>query len=96
MEIPHRMIPILNPAMTLLTKSTCQAAVISFWIAGALLAASPVIRPGEIWLDNRGQHIQAHGGGIIRLRDTYYWFGEDRSKENDRAKRYVSCYSSKD
>ena len=60
------------------------------------LADSPVIRPGEVWLDNRGKQIQAHGGGIIKLGDTYYWFGEDRSPENDRLERYVACYSSKD
>jgi hypothetical protein len=60
-------------------------------------AASPQqIRPGEVWNDNRGKPIQAHGGGILKLWNTYYWFGEDRSQENDPAKRYVSCYSSTD
>src|SRR6516225_7462764 len=59
-------------------------------------AQTAVVRPGEVWPDDRGQHVQAHGGGIIRLQDTYFWFGEDRSQGLDRAKRYVSCYSSKD
>lgn len=59
-------------------------------------AQPQTIRPGELWPDDRGLHIQAHGGGIIKLRDTYYWFGEDRSQGLDPAKRYVSCYSSKD
>lgn len=54
------------------------------------------IQPGEPWLDNRGQEIQAHGGGILRLKNTYFWFGEDRSPSNDPDKRYVSCYSSHD
>jgi hypothetical protein len=58
--------------------------------------APQTIRPGELWPDNRGKHIQAHGGGIIKLDDTYYWFGEDRAQDNDRGRRYVSCYSSKD
>ena len=53
-------------------------------------------KPGEIWLDNRGQHIQAHGGGIIKIGDTYYWFGEDRTQGLDPNKKFVSCYSSKD
>jgi hypothetical protein len=61
-----------------------------------LAAAAPVINPGEPWLDDRGRHIQAHGGGIIKLGDTYYWFGEDRAQGLDPEKRYVSCYSSKD
>ena len=54
------------------------------------------IRPGELWLDNRGKHIQAHGGGIVKLRNTWYWFGEDRSEDNEKGKRYVACYSSND
>ncbi len=55
-----------------------------------------MIRPGLIWPDDRGRHIQAHGGGIINCEGTWYWFGEDRSRENDPCKRYVSCYSSSD
>ncbi len=61
-----------------------------------LSAAPQTIKPGEIWPDDRGKHIQAHGGGILKLGETYYWFGEDRSEGLDRNKRYVSCYSSKD
>ncbi|MEO7934610.1 MAG: family 43 glycosylhydrolase [Chthoniobacterales bacterium] len=53
-------------------------------------------QPGLPGLDDRGKHIQAHGGGIIRLGDTWFWFGEDRSKENDPNFRYVACYASKD
>lgn len=41
-------------------------------------------------------HVQAHGGGIIKLGSTYYWFGEDRTKDNDPTKRFVACYSSED
>ena len=64
--------------------------------ATALLAAPPIVKPGEPWLDNRGQRIQAHGGGITLWHGTYYWFGEDRTQTNDPEKRYVACYSSKD
>ena len=59
-------------------------------------AALQTIKPGEIWPDDRGQHIQAHGGGVIQLGDAFYWFGEDRSLGNERGKRYVSCYRSQD
>jgi hypothetical protein len=55
-----------------------------------------IIYPGEIWPDNRGKHIQAHGGGTIKLGKTYYWYGEERSQGLDTNYRYVSCYSSKD
>jgi hypothetical protein len=66
--------------------------------AGAKSAADDqaVVRPGEVWLDDRGIPIQAHGGGVLRVDGTFYWFGEDRSPGNDPAKRYVACYSSKD
>ena len=34
-------------------------------------AAGPQkIVPGALWPDDRGEHIQAHGGGIIKLGDT--------------------------
>jgi beta-xylosidase len=71
-------------------------AALSTAVAPLVQAAPQTIKPGELWLDNRGQHIQAHGGGIIKVADTYYWYGEDRSKDNDPARRYVACYSSKD
>ncbi|MBQ7684021.1 MAG: beta-glucanase, partial [Bacteroidaceae bacterium] len=32
------------------------------------------IRSGELWLDDKGEHINAHGGGIMKYGDTYYWF----------------------
>jgi hypothetical protein len=55
-------------------------------------------RPGQIWPDNAGRHINAHGGGIIYFNDTYYWFGEYRlvHLEKDKSHYGVSCYSSKD
>jgi hypothetical protein len=62
----------------------------------AFLAAPETIKPGEVWPDDRGRHIQAHGGGILKVGDTYYWFGEDRSQGLDPARRYVACYASKD
>ncbi len=52
--------------------------------------------PTEIWPDADGNHIQAHGGGIIKIKKTYYWYGEQRGKGLDPKYRYVSCYSSKD
>ena len=54
------------------------------------------IQPGLVWPDDRGRHIQAHGGAVIQIDGTYFWFGEDRSPDNDPAKCYVACYASKD
>lgn len=54
------------------------------------------IKPGEIWPDDRGIPIQAHGGGILKLGKLYYWIGEDRTKDTDKELRFVGCYASKD
>jgi hypothetical protein len=57
-----------------------------------------LIKPGDVWPDTEGKHINAHGGGIISYKGTYYWFGESRLPrgETDRTKYGVGCYSSKD
>jgi|SRR5690625_203975 len=51
--------------------------------------------PGKLWPDRSGNHISAHGGGILLHEGTYYWYGEDNTKGylNDVG---VSCYSSRD
>ena len=55
-----------------------------------------MIRPGEIWPDNSGRHINAHGGGVMKYDDTYYWFGENKCDTTSAAMIGVMCYSSKD
>ncbi len=63
--------------------------------------------PGEIWKDTKGNVINAHGGGILYHKGTYYWYGEikkgdtwlvaDQSWECYRVPAGgISCYSSKD
>ncbi len=59
------------------------------------VADADVFRPGELWLDNRGQHINAHGGGLLRHDGKYYWFGEHKSENTSAALVGVTCYSSK-
>jgi hypothetical protein len=54
------------------------------------------IRSGELWPDDSGQHINAHGGGVLHYGDTYYWFGEHKSDWTSDALVGVTCYSSKD
>jgi len=61
-----------------------------------------VFRPGEVWLDTDGRPIQAHGGGVLFDRGTYYWFGENKDAQTHsgflrRADVVgVNCYSSTD
>jgi hypothetical protein len=63
--------------------------------------------PGIVWYDMKGEPINAHSGGILLYKNTYYWYGEiksgattrvaDSTWENYRlAAGGVSCYSSKD
>jgi hypothetical protein len=34
----------------------------------------------EQWLDVDGNHIQAHGGGVIKIEDTYYWYASNADR----------------
>ncbi len=55
-----------------------------------------MIRPNEIWPDESGRHINAHGGGVLKHGDTYYWYGENKSDSTSAALNGVMCYSSRD
>ncbi len=52
--------------------------------------------PGEIWPDDNGVHINAHGGGILFHKGKYYWFGEHKGEKTNAALEGVTCYSSSD
>ena len=84
----------MHPRIALSLTAALLAAFACVIITGC--ATPPTIIPGGIWPDNRGQHVQAHGGGIIKAGQTYYWFGEDRTRGLDPTRRYVACYSSTD
>ena len=75
---------------------------ISFWGVLCFLlltacTAEPLkeIRSGEIWPDNQGVHVNAHGGGILYHDGTYYWYGENKSDSTSSAMVGIMCYSSK-
>ena len=40
------------------------------------------MRNGEIWLDDEGRPIQAHGGMIARFGEKWYWYGENKDAPN--------------
>lgn len=57
------------------------------------------ICPGQIWLDTNGNRIQAHGGSVIFLDGTYYWYGENKEKTTGKDDIWhwgVRCYTSQD
>jgi hypothetical protein len=59
---------------------------------------NPSIRSGELWPDNNGIHINAHGGGILYHNKQYYWYGEHKieGKAGNKAHIGVHVYSSDD
>ncbi len=55
--------------------------------------------PGKVWLDTNGNRIQAHGGSVMYIDGTYYWYGENKEKttgDTDVWTWGVRCYTSKD
>ncbi len=78
----------------------------SLLLAGALLpcvaaelpAPNTSFKPGQLWLDDEGVAINAHGPGYYKEGDTYYWFGEHKiaGDAGNYAHVGVRCYSSKD
>lgn len=57
------------------------------------------ICPGKIWLDTEGKRIQAHGGSVMYLDGTYYWYGENKEKTTGKNGIWhwgVRCYISTD
>ncbi len=57
------------------------------------IAKNTAFVSGKIWLDDKGDTINAHGGGILFQKGRYYWFGEKRGAS---ASEGVNVYSSKD
>lgn len=56
---------------------------------------------GQMWYDDQGQPIQAHGGCILHHGGIWYWYGENKGADNVPGTSRVdvigiSCYSSKD
>lgn len=51
---------------------------------------------GMLWADTNGKHINAHGGNIIKYKDCYYWYGENRPYRGFTTEVGVSVYSSTD
>ena len=54
--------------------------IVFLLMAGVTQAAETLkdFQPGALWLDNKGVHINAHGGGVLLHKGVYYWFGEHK------------------
>ena len=66
--------------------------------ASAARGNNASFRPGELWPDDRGVHVNAHGGGILDFEGRYYWFGEHKveGEAGNSAQVGVHCYWSGD
>ena len=77
----------------LMTK-TFTLLLLAMTAMGAM--AGNTIKPGQLWPDTEGRHINAHGGGVLLHNGTYYWFGEHKDERTSAAMVGVTCYSSTD
>jgi hypothetical protein len=73
--------------------------IVASALLGIALQAGAVeaITPGAPWPDDKGVHINAHGGGILEYQGVYYWFGEHKVEggAGNRAQVGVHAYSSR-
>ena len=88
----------ISPINDKLIQITLSAIFITSFLYSCADKKQKGFSPGEVWPDNNGIHINAHGGGILQMDDVYYWFGEHKTEgeAGNRALVGVHCYSSKD
>ena len=85
-----------TPLLPLLVSTLLAACATSPQQPAEAVSSPTPIRSGEIWPDTDGQHINAHGGGVLYHEGTYYWFGEHKADSTSAALVGVTCYSSSD
>jgi len=57
------------------------------------------IKPGQVWLDDDGKRIHAHGGKVFYENGIFYWYGENKEKTDGKNGIWtygIRCYSSRD
>lgn len=76
--------------------------ILIFCVWGLVMAVSvgaqslERITPGQEWPDRKGEHINAHGGGLLFHEGKYYWYGENRPARGFTTEVGVEVYSSSD
>lgn len=76
--------------------------ILIFFVWGLVMVASvgaqslERITPGQEWPDRKGEHINAHGGGLLFHEGKYYWYGENRPARGFTTEVGVEVYSSSD
>lgn len=74
------------------------AAAMATLVPPGAAAAAGSFQPGALWPDDHGVPINAHGGGLLRDRGRWWWFGEHKTagEGGNRANVGVHAYSSVD
>lgn len=82
----------------MITVALCLSVKATFSQASIQLQSPPPFRPGELWPDNNGVAINAHGGGFLYKDGVYYWYGEFKTEgeAGNVANVGISVYSSRD
>src|SRR5690606_28818749 len=85
-----------EPLLMQVPRLLLRLAFLTLAFAGTSPAGG--FKPGEIWPDTDGVHINAHGGGVLHHEGVYYWFGEHKTegRRGNSAQVGVRCYSSTD
>lgn len=93
-----------------MTHNILKMALLATALAGSVAPAAAQhtdFRPKEVWTDTDGNPINAHGGGMLYHKGTYYWYGEYKVGQTILPSwatwecyrtdvTGVSCYSSRD
>lgn len=78
---------------TVLT-ALCAVLLCLLGATGTARAAAMTVTNATQFTDPAGNPVHAHGGGVVKVGEYYYWFGEDRNADN--SFRYISAYRSTD
>ncbi|MGP3966409.1 beta-xylosidase, partial [Streptomyces sp. 6N223] len=63
----------------LLVAAVCLGLLAAFLIVPSAQGAPVTIANGTQFTDPNGEPVHAHGGGVVKVGEYYYWFGENRN-----------------
>ncbi|HWG26757.1 RICIN domain-containing protein [Actinospica sp.] len=88
-------------ARTLISAALAAAAAVALTLAGTASPAqaadlTATFTPGATWTDTAGNVLQMHGLGIIKVGNTWYGYGEDKTGQSSASDPFqdIACYSS--
>lgn len=88
---------IIMKKQTDMKKIFAAATLLCCVLAIDLSAQKLTVTAGREWKADDGEHINCHGGNILRVGDTFYWYGEHRVETIPGASEDgIACYSSRD